>query len=370
MKVVCHKDNLIQGINIVQKAVSTKSTQPILEGILIEAADNLKLTGNDLEIGIESFIEADILTKGSIVINSKMLGEIVRKLPDSMVMMEVRENKSVYIECENSHFEIRGLPADGYPALPEINRQEVLKIKQNVLRDMIRQTVFAVGSDPNRPILSGSMIENNENNFTIVSIDGFRLALRQKEFETENGAVVFNAVVPGKTLNEVVKILQPEDNNIEICKSKNQILFDLGNCRIVSRLLEGEYMNYRSIIPKEYETKIKVKTKELLSSIERATLVSIEEKKYPVKFKISDEKLIISSNTELGNVREEINVDLTGERIEIGFNPRFFIDALKAVEDDEVNINFTTPLGPCTVTPLEGEEYSYLIVPVRIKSDI
>jgi len=367
MKVICSKEHLIEGINIVQKAVSSKSTLAILEGILLEATDMFKLTGYDLELGIECYVDADIRNTGSIVLNSKMFGDIVRRLPDSEVLIEVLPNNSVIIECENSHFELKGISSDTYPALPSIKKENAFIIKQKTIRDMIRQTLFAVSIDENRPILTGSLLECKDKDVTIVSIDGFRLALRRSKIENENQN--FSVVIPGKTLNEIVKILQPVEDSISIYSTQNQILFDMGKCKVISRLLEGEYLNYNSIIPEEYETKVRVKTKDILSSLERASLITAEEKKYPVKFNISNEKIIISSNTEIGAVREEIKVDTTGNKLDIGFNPRYFIEALKVIDDEEVDIYFTSSIGPCTIRPIENYGYAYMILPVRIKNE-
>jgi len=367
MKVICSKSNLLEGINIAQKAVSTKTTLQILEGVLLEAGDVFKLTGNDLEIGIECFIDADIREKGSIVLNSKMFGEIIRKLPDSEVLIEVKPNNMVLIECEKSHFELKGLPSAGFPALPTIEKQNSFSVSQKVLRDMIKQTIFAISVDENRPTLTGSLFECNNNVLTIVSIDGFRLALRKTDIL--GGEEPFSVIIPGKTLNEISKILQPIDENVIVSNSKNQILFNLGNCKIVSRLLEGEFMNYRNVIPSEFGTKVNVDTREITLGFERASLITMDEKKYPVKLTLSDETIIISSNTELGSVREEIRVELIGNRLEIGFNPKYFIDALKAVDDEVININFTSSIGPCTLTSIDSENYIYMILPVRIKND-
>lgn len=367
MRIVCSKESLIEGINIVQKAVSSKTTLPILEGILLEAKEEFKMTGNDLEIGIECFVEADIQEKGSIVLNSKMFGDIIRRLPDSEILIQVKENNIVIIECENSHFEVKGLQSSGYPALPEIKKENVFSIKQGIIRDMIKQTIFAVSTDENRPILTGSLIECKEKELVVVSIDGFRMASRKSIIE--NDIPDFSVVVPGKTLNEIMKILQPIDEEISIYNSGNQILFDTGKCKIVSRLLEGEYLNYKGIIPKEHETKIRINTKDLMSSIERASLITSEEKKYPVKFNVNDEKMIISSNTDIGAVREEIRVDMTGEKLEIGFNPRYFIEALKVIEDEKIEIYFTSSVGPCTIRAIEKDTYAYMVLPVRIKSE-
>lgn len=366
MKIICSRELLMDAINIVQKAVSTKNKVTLLDGILLEADEILKMTGNDLEIGIICEVSADIREKGSVVINSKMFGDIIRRMPDSEIMIELTYNYDVLIECENSHFKIKGNTSDDYPMLPTVEVEKSFKITQKVARDMIRQTIFAVGEDENREILTGSLIESNGNELIFVSIDGYRMAIRKKNYDVE--ATNFKVVVPGKTLNEISKILQPEDDEIEIFSSSNQILFKIDNCVVMSRLLEGEYLNYKSIIPVEYETKIRLNTKELLSSIERASLISNDEKKYPIKFNISDDSLIISSNTEIGNVRDEITVDAEGKNMIVGFNPRYFIEALRVIDDEVIDIYFNSDIGPCTIKPIDTEEYAYMILPVRIKS--
>jgi len=367
MRVVCSKDNLMEGINITQKAVSSKTTLPILEGILLEASDKFKLTGNDLEIGIECIVESDIQRTGSIVLNSRMFGDIVRRLPESEVLIEVKDNNLVIIECENSHFELKGINASGFPVIPEINKNNTFTISQKLLKDMIKQTLFAVSTDENRPILNGSLIECKDNTLSFVSIDGYRMALRSAASDNENQD--FSVVVPGKTLNEIGKILQPVDDEITIYNSENQITFDMGNCRVVSRLIEGEYLNYRNLIPKDFETKIKVRTKELLSSVERASLITMDEKRYSVKFSIDDEKIIISLNTDMGAVREEIRIDMTGSKMNISFNPRYFIDALKVIDDEEIEVKFTSNVGPCILAPVDGDSYTYMILPVRTRDN-
>jgi DNA polymerase III, beta subunit len=364
MKIICSKENLIEGINIVQKAVSTKTTLPILEGILLEAGEVFKLTGNDLEIGIECVVEADIKKPGSVVLNSRMFGEIIRRLPDSEVMLEVKDNNSVIIDCEDSFFEIKGLSASGYPALPIIEKENGLTISQKNLRDMIRQTIFSVSVDENRPILTGSLIECKNGIMTVVAIDGFRLALRKCTIK--NDAYDKNVVVPGKTLNEISKIIQPNEEEITLYSTNNQILFDLGKCKVVSRLLEGEYLNYKGILPQDHETKVRVTAKELLSSFERASLIiTAEERRYPVKISIDDEKMVITSNSDVGNVREELKIETEGNNIEIAFNPRYFIEALRIIEDEKIDIYFTSGIGPCTIKPLENDNFAYLILPIR-----
>jgi len=368
MKFVCSKENLLEGINVVQKAVSTKTTLPILEGILIEAGEKIKMTGNDLEIGIECYVDADVREEGSIVLNSRMFGDIVRRLPDSEVYLEVKENNTVAIECENSLFEIRGLSAEGFPELPSIEKSDGIRISQKALKDMIRQTIFAVSTDENRPMLTGSLFENKAGVFTIVSIDGYRLAMRRVVHENseQTDNVERRLVIPGKTLNEIAKIIQPVDDEMYIYASGNQILFDMGKCIMTSRLLEGEYLNYMSIIPREHETKITVNTKDLQACFERASLViTSEERRYPVRLEISDDIMVITANTEAGNVREEIKVEMEGKKLDISFNHRYFIEALRVIDNEMIDIFFTTNIGPCTIRPLQGDDFAYLILPIR-----
>ncbi len=365
MKVICSKENLMDGINIVQKAVSTKTTLPILEGILFEADEkNLRMTGNDLEIGIECYIMADVKRNGSIVLNSKMIGDIVRRLPDAEVLIEVKENNTVVIECENSLFELRGIPSEGFPALPSIKKENGIKISQKLIKEMIKQTIFAVSVDENRPILTGTLFEYKSGRLSIVAIDGYRLALRTM---TPDIAVEDRSfVIPGKTLHEIAKIIQPVDESLSIYAAGNQILFEMDKCIMTSRLLEGEYLNYMGIIPKEHVTKVTVNVRDLLACFERASLViTNDDRKYPVKLDISDEMMIITSNTENGNAREEIRLEMEGNKLEISFNPKYFVDALRVIDNEIVNIYFTSGIGPCTIKPLQGDAFAYLVLPIR-----
>jgi len=364
MKIICSKESLSESVNIVQKAVSTRTTLPILEGILLEANDRLKMTAYDLEIGIECYVDADIREKGSIVLNSKMFGEIVRSLPDAEVLIEVKENRTVIIECETSYFEIKGIDPEGFPALPKMEKENGIKISQKLLKDMIKQTIFAVSTDENRPILTGALFEYKDGNLSIVAIDGYRLALRKTSVDIDVSDVSF--VIPGKTLNEISKIIQPVDDDLYIYAANNQILFDMGNCIMVSRLLEGEYLNYRSIIPKEHETSVKINTKNLLSCFERVSLIiTSDERRYPVNLNIKDDLLVITTNTTVGNAREELKVEMEGKELDIAFNPRYFIEALRVIDNEAISIEFTTPVGPCTIKPLQGDEFVYLILPIR-----
>ncbi|PYG88995.1 DNA polymerase-3 subunit beta [Ruminiclostridium sufflavum DSM 19573] len=366
MKIICSRENLLNGINIVQKAVSIKTTLPILEGILLNADDKFKLTGNDLEIGIECFVEADIRRTGSIVINSKMFGDIVRRLPDSEVLIDVSENNLVTVECENSHFEIKGIGSSGFPNIPEVVKENVLCLTQSDLKDMIRQTVFAVCADEHRPVLTGTLIEVKNKELVLVSIDGYRLALRRKILDVDLDD--FSVIVPGKILNEISKILQSVDEDVYIYNSNNQIVFDTESWRIVSRLIEGKFLNYNSLLNKEFETKVIITNKEFQASLERASLISMNDKNSPVNLFINDDKIIITSKAEFGNVREEIKCDIEGNNLEIAYNPTFLIDALKAIDEDRSAIYFITTNAPCTFRPVleNSEAFAYLVQAVRM----
>jgi len=368
MRIVCEKEKLAYGITIVQKAVSSKTTLPILEGILIETVESgIKLTSNDLEIGIECLIQADIREKGAVVVESKMFGEIVRRLPDTDIVLYCEDNGIFVIECEGSVYRLISLNPDEFPRLPKIKTSESISIKQNTLREMIKQTIFSVSTDENRPIFTGCFLEIKDAFINMVSVDGFRLSLRKQKFEGEVNN--FNAVIPGKTLNEIFKIIQNNDEEIRINVAKNQALFEMKDVKIVSRILEGEFLNYRAAIPVEKETRIKVNKDILLSAFERIYLLTKDEKKYPVKLKAENNVITIICNSTIGTAKEEISTEIDGKDIEIGFNPKYFIDALKAVEKEQVYIDLTTSMAPGVIRPIEEEAFIYMILPVRIREE-
>ncbi|MBN1891393.1 MAG: DNA polymerase III subunit beta [Clostridiales bacterium] len=367
MKFMCSRDRLNEAISIVQKAVSTRSTLPILDGILIEASvdDSVKLTGYDLETGIEAKLESDIKEDGSIVINSKLFGEIVRKLPEENVMIETDERLTITIECGSSVFSIKGLSSEGYPKIPEVTDAQKVILMQGILKDMIRQTIFAVSTDESRPTLNGCYFVCDGTSVEMVAIDGFRLALRKQIVGSDLPIMKF--IVPGKALHEAGRILGGKDTELIIYSSQNHILFDTGMVRIVSRLIQGEYMNYKAILPNTGDTTMLISTEAMLSAVERASLIILsEDRRSPVQLSMpNDEVLVISASTELGTLREEIPVSIQGDRVDIDFNPRYFIDALRAIEEDEISIQFSGSNGPCVLKPTEGEEFAYLVLPLR-----
>ncbi|MDR5658913.1 DNA polymerase III subunit beta [Serpentinicella sp. ANB-PHB4] len=366
MRFLIQKKSLLSAISIVQKAVSSKTTLPILKGIYIEAIDNhLKFIATDLDIGIEHVTESNIFEEGAVVIDAKLFSEIVRKLPDSEVEIYLDEQKLI-IKAEGTEFSIVYYPTDDFPELPVVEEKSTYKLNNHVLKSMIRQTVFATSQDEMKPVFTGVLIEIQENELNMVALDGYRLALKKAEIENDTNN---KAIIPAKTLNEVSRIMDDAEEIIFMSLSEKHALFTLGQTRLISRLLEGEFINYKQIIPKEFKSKIRINTKKLLESVERAALISREGKNNPLKITIKDELLVINSNSELGNVHEQINIELEGEEIKIAFNSKYLLDVLKIIEDDYVFIEFMTSINPGLIKPEDDTNYQYLILPVRIAAE-
>ena len=368
MHIYCRQDLLLNSINTVLKACSTKTTMPILECILLTAVNNkLTLVGNNLELGIESTIDADVLTEGFIALEAKIFSEIIRKMPGEIIEISSDENYMTSIISETSQFQIAGQSGKDFPALPKVERVSPCTINQFELKEMIRQTIFSVAQDETRPILTGEMLQIKNNSLNMVAVDGYRISYRKMQLSNENDDI--EVVIPGKTLGEINKILSSEENEkVNIYFGDKHVLFDLGESKVVSRLLEGDFLRYEQVFSPDYETKILVDRKNFLMSIERAALISREGKKNPIRVEIDGDKMIITSNAELGTSREELDVVLEGKEIVIAFNPKYLIDALRVIEDDNVYIQFISSLTPCIINPEEGDQYKYLILPIRVNA--
>jgi len=368
MKFTCDKTLLINNINIVSKAVSSRTTLPILECILLNVDKNgLKMTGNDLEMGIEtSYIEAEVISEGTIAIEARLFSEIIKRLPDNgWVIIEVIEDNLVLIKCGKAEFKIMGLSGEEFPVIPSVERNNEYKINAPILRDMIRQTIFAVSMDESKPVLTGELFEIDANSLKLVAVDGFRVAFRSVSLEGENPDIT--VVVPGKTLNEISKILSTDDEaKVSICFTDKHMLIQMDECMVVSRLLEGEFLKYKQILEADYNTSVKIKRDEFLKALERASLISKENKKNPVKLDIERDIVKISSNTETGTSYDELVVETEGDGLSIAFNPKYLIDALKSIDDDVTYMQFTTALSPCIITGEEGCGYKYLVLPLRV----
>ena len=372
MKIVCYKDKIIKALNSVVKGVASKTTMPILEGILIQTNDNeIKLTTYDLEIGIEYIMECEIKEQGSTVVNAIMFSEIIRKLPDTEIYISLNDKNLLEIECEGSLYKLATMNPEEFPELPKIEIENSIEVDQNVLKNMIRKTIFAVSSEENRPIFTGCLFEIENNKLNLVAVDGFRLALRSIYLNKQTNN--FSAVIPGKTLNEVNKIISDSFEPVKIGVSKNQALFEMDNCKIVTRILDGEFLNYKNVIPSNWETRIRVNKNSIQNSFERISLISAsaieKEKKYPVKVQVDIGKVIISCTNQTGDAKEELFVSTEGKNLEAGFNPKYFLDSLKAVEDEEVFIEFGTSISPCLVKSTQNNDYVYMILPIRLKEE-
>ena len=372
MKIVCYKDKIIKAINSVVKGVSTKTTMPILEGILIQTNDNeIKLTTYDLEIGIEYVMECEVKEQGSTVVNAIMFSEIIRKLPDTEIHISLNEKNLLEIECEGSLYKLATLHPEEFPELPKIEVENSIEVEQNVLKNMIRKTIFAVSIEESRPIFTGCLFEIENNKLNLVAVDGFRLALRNIYLSKQTNN--FSAVVPGRTLNEVNKIISDSFETIKMGVSKNQALFEMDNCKIVTRILDGEFLNYKNVIPNNWETRIKVNKASIQNSFERISLISAssveKEKKYPVKVQVDIGKVVILCTNQTGDAKEELYVTTEGKNLEAGFNPKYFLDSLKAIDDEEVYIEFGSSISPCLVKSTENNDYTYMILPIRLKEE-
>ena len=372
MKIVCYKDKILKAINSVVKGVASKTTMPILEGILIQTNDNeIKLTTYDLEIGIEYVIECDVKEQGSTVVNAIMFSEIIRKLPDTEINISVNSNNLLEIECEGALYKLATMNPDEFPELPKIEIENSIEIEQNALKNMIRKTIFAVSTEESRPIFTGCLFEIENNKLSLVAVDGFRLALRSMYLNKHSNN--FSAVIPGRTLNEVNKIISDSFEPIKIGVSKNQALFEMENCKIVTRILDGEFLNYKNVIPNTWETRIRVNKNNIQNCFERISLISSsaveKEKKYPVKVNVDIGKVVISCTNQTGDAKEELYVSTEGKNLEAGFNPKYFLDSFKAIDDEEVYIEFGSSISPCLVKSVENNDYTYMILPIRLKED-
>lgn len=361
---LCDKTKLQEATAIAQKAITGKSTMPILEGLYIEASKNtLTLIGSDKDISIETKIEADVLESGKIVVDAKIFGEIIRKLPNNEIKIETLEGNNIQITCEKSVFNLVHMLPDEFPSLPQINENMIFNIPQNILKNMIKGTAFAVAQDETRPILQGILFEVDNSRLNLVALDGYRLALRSEIIDTNN---TINAVIPGKTLNEVAKILEESDEVVNITFTTNHILFNLGDTKIISRLLEGEFIKYNALLPQEHKLLVTVNKQDLQNGIERASLMAKEGNSNLIKLDIQEDNIVLTSNSQLGKVREEVSINLQGQGIQIAFNSKYLLDVLKNMEDSEIVIELTSSISPCVIRNKNIDNSKYLVLPVRL----
>ena len=367
MKLICFKNELLKSVNISLKAVPSKTTMPILECILIDAsASEIKFTTNDMELGIETKVKGIIEEKGIIALDAKIFSDIIRKLPDNDVIIQTDVNLNTTITCEKAKFTIPGKEGDDFAYLPVIEKNEGIELSQFTLKEVIRQTIFSIAANENNKLMTGELFEIKNNILKVVSLDGHRIAIRKIELKESYSDK--KVVVPGKTLNEISKILSGEvEDLVQIFFTDNHIVFEFDDTIVVSRLIEGEYFRIDQMLSSDYETKVCINKREFLDCIDRATLFVKESDKKPIIINIEDESMQLSINSQIGSMKEDIDIEKEGKDIMIGFNPKFLIDALKVIDDEQISIFLVNPKAPCFIKD-ENESYIYLILPVNFNN--
>ena len=364
MKLVFTKSNLNKAVGIVMKAVPTRTTMNILECILIDATTNeIKFTGNDMELGIETIVEGEIIEKGKIAIDAKLFSEIVRKLPDNDITLTTDSNNNALITCEKSKFNIAGKSGDDFSYLPAIIKDKMITLSQFQLKEVINQTIFSIAINDNNKMMTGELFEVNEGTLKVVGLDGHRIAIRNIKLEGRSDDV--RVVIPGKTLQEISKILNADaESFVNIYFTNNHVLFEFDQTHVVSRLIEGDYFKISQMLTNDYETKVSINKKEFLDSIDRANLLIREGDKKPIIINILNGLLQVNVNSAIGALNEDIDIDKEGKDIMIGFNPKFLMDALRVIDDENVTMYLVNHKSPCFIRDKE-ENYIYLILPVN-----
>lgn len=368
MNITCGKEILIEGLNLVGRTVSGRSTLPILECVLLAADETgLRLTANDLEMSIETTrLSAEITEPGSVALDARLFSEIIRKMPGEFVQIITDGNNLTECISGRARFNIMGLPGDEFPIMPELVRETGYTLPARQLKDMIRQTIFSVAVDETKPVLTGELIQYTDGGLVVVAVDGFRISYRRAELGGDISPM--RVVVPAKSLNELSRVLPSDgEENVTFYFTDKRIVFELPRFTFVSRLLEGEFIRYDQIFNEDFTTIFTTERLPFLTALERACLISRDSKKSPVKLEINDDAVVITSNTEMGRSYDEIACDIDGHNMEIAFNPRYLIDALRAIEEPNVVVKLTTPLSPCIIKGVESDAFKYLVLPLRLR---
>lgn len=366
MKISCSKQALMNGINIVSKAVSTKSTMTNLQCILIESSlSEIRLIANDIELGIETIIEGTIIEAGKIALDAKLLSDYIRKLPDSEVTIETNANNIANIRCERSKFNIHGTSGDDFNYLPEVEKSKYITLSQFTLKEVIRQTIFSISSQENTKIMTGELFEVNGDSLRVVSLDGHRISIRKVQLKQSYDNM--KVIIPGKTLNDISKILNGGvEDELNLYVTDKHILFEFDNTKVVSRLLEGEFYKIDQMLSNDYETKFTINKKEFFDCIDRSTLLISESDKKPIIMNIENSSIYLKIDSSRGDsMNEEIEIKKEGKDLKIGFNPKFLMDALRVIDDEEVDIYMVNAKSPCFIRNADNS-YIYLILPVSI----
>ena len=368
MNIVCDKVLLSAAIDGVSKAVTMRSAIPVLEGILLKAEGfQLTLTGYDLEMGIVTTIEANVKEAGEIVLNAKLLSNMISRMPAGQITITSAENGKTTIQSGVAQFEIQSMPANDFPELPNTGAEETLTIKTGMLKDMIERTLYAVSQDEKKPAHTGELFEIQPDKLTVVALDGYRLAIVERPVEAVKDIRI---IVPSKTMTEVSHLLPNDDEEpVHISANRRYVVFMTAGYTIMSRLIEGEFLNYHNVIPAGSRTRVTIDTKEFIETIERASLIITERLKNPLRISFTEGKVVVRCQTNLGRVVDEFNADCDGDEVEIGFNNRYLLDALRNARTEKVRMEVSGPLSPVKVLPAEGNDFLYLVLPVRFKND-
>ncbi len=368
MRFICDQQNLAKALNTVSKAVTTRTTIPILKGILLKVTDDgdLIMGASDLDLSIEKKLDVEEYEAGETVVQAKLFSDIIRKLPQAPVAIE-KLDENIIIKCASSEFSIVGMPADEFPNInAEIEKNERIEFDREILKEMIRKTAFAASIDEARGVITGVLIEMKEKALNMVALDGFRMAVTRENIINAREQKI---IIPAKNLNEINKILSENDDtseDVDLYINEKRAIFIIDDTKVVLRLLEGEFVDYEMILPKESKCRVVLNKDDFLEGIERASLLAKVGKNNLIKLEIKDNNLEITSKSEEGKVKEEIIISKEGEDLTIGFNSKYMIDALKAVEDKEIEMQFNTRINPFIIKPISGNTYEYLIMPVRI----
>ena len=369
MKFICNTKELSNACNNVIRAVSTKVTIPTIEGILIECgSDTLSLTGYDFEFGINTILSVDVVEPGAIVINAKVLCDIIRKLNTDDVTIETN-GTSVSIIGGAAQYNITGIDADDYPELPSVNNGKRIELEQSIIYSMINQTVFAVAdTESSKPVYTGLKFVIENGMLTMVGVDGYRLAIRKESIGYDGEDIEF--VVPKKTIKEIIKLFNLEDDKkISMLISKRHIVFEIDNYSIISRLLDGEFIDYQAAIPKVSSTTILINTNDAIDCIERTLPVIENNQKNPIRCLFDGDQMRVSTVSSLGRVVDYTHANTSGDRVEIGFNSKFMLDALHASDTDEVKIELGGPVSPAVIKPINSDSFIFLVLPMRLKNE-
>lgn len=367
MKFTCEKYILQNSVTTASRAACAKSPNPIMEGLLIEATNNIKITGYDLKKGIYTVFDADISKPGSVVLSAKLFENIVRSLPDGIVTISSDDNDNTTIKCGYSDFSISGMDADSYPELPTVDKKKSVSIPQKTLRKMIEQTIFAVSDNETRPVYTGELFEINNGELILVAVDGYRLSMRREKLETfELDNCSF--IAPGSALSDVQRMCTDSDEQVKIILGEKYISFSIDNCVLITRRLEGDFLDYKKAIPSDFSVKLKIERTKFMKAVDRVSLIIDDRIKYPIKSVFGNGVLNMYCSTALGSGEDKCEYEGDGENLEIGFNNRYLQDALKAAEGDKLTICLNNSSSPCIILPEdENSSFLYMVLPVRLK---